>query len=176
MLATALDLAPEALIVCNGFKDKEYLSSAALATRLGKRVVVVIEKLFELEQVLELARQGEPTPLIGFRLKLQARGSGLWEKSGGFASKFGLTTRQLLLALERLSHGRPRGTVQLLHFHIGSQITEIRRLKTAIKEAGPRLRQGPSRARRGDRDTWTSAAASAWTTTVSASTSSDASR
>jgi len=103
MMAAALPLAPEALIVCNGFKDHEYLASAALATRLGKRVVVVIEKPFELDAVLELAREDTHLPMIGFRLRLQARGSGLWEKSGGVASKFGLTTRQLLYCLERLA-------------------------------------------------------------------------
>jgi len=135
MLATALDLPPEALIVCNGFKDKDYLCSAVLATRLGKQVVVVIEKLFELEQVLELARAGEPTPLIGLRLKLQARGSGLWEKSGGFASKFGLTTRELVLALDRLTEAGLADRLQLLHFHIGSQITEVRKIKNAVLEA-----------------------------------------
>jgi len=136
MIAAAMPLSSEALIVCNGFKDREYLGSAALATRLGKRVVVVIEKPFELDAVLDLAREEPHMPMIGFRLRLQARGSGLWEKSGGVASKFGLTTRQLLACLERLDAAGLSESVSLLHFHIGSQVTEIRKIKNAVQEAG----------------------------------------
>ena len=136
LVAAALPLAADALIVCNGFKDKEYLASAALATRLGRRVVVVIEKPFELDAVLDLARREECMPMIGFRLRLQARGSGLWERSGGVASKFGLTTRQLLACLDRLQEVGLGERVSLLHFHIGSQITEIRKIKNAVQEAG----------------------------------------
>ena len=136
LVAAALPLADDALIVCNGFKDKEYLASAALATRLGRRVVVVIEKPFELDAVIELARGEERMPMIGFRLRLQARGSGLWERSGGVASKFGLTTRQLLGCLDRLREVGLGERVSLLHFHIGSQITEIRKIKNAVQEAG----------------------------------------
>ncbi|TDI46084.1 MAG: biosynthetic arginine decarboxylase [Acidobacteria bacterium] len=136
LVAAALPLGDEALIVCNGFKDKEYLASAALATRLGRRVVVVIEKPFELDAVVELARRQERMPMIGFRLRLQARGSGLWERSGGVASKFGLTTRQLLVCLDRLQEVGLGERVSLLHFHIGSQITEIRKIKNAVQEAG----------------------------------------
>ena len=136
MVATALPLADDALIVCNGFKDHEYMASAALATRLGKRVVVVIEKPFEVDSVVELARTQPHMPMIGFRLRLQARGSGLWESSGGVASKFGLTTRQLLACLERLDEAGLRDRATLLHFHIGSQITEIRKIKNAVQEAG----------------------------------------
>ncbi len=135
LVAAALPLADEALIVCNGFKDEEYLASAALATRLGRRVIVVIEKPFEIDAVLEMARSEDRMPLIGFRLRLQARGSGLWEKSGGVASKFGLTTRQLLACLERLRGAGLEDSVALLHFHIGSQITEIRKIKNAVQEA-----------------------------------------
>ncbi len=135
LVAAALPLTDDALIVCNGFKDKEYLASAALATRLGRRVVVVIEKPFEIDAVLDMARQEERVPLIGFRLRLQARGSGLWEKSGGVASKFGLTTRQLLACLARLRDAGLEERVALLHFHIGSQITEIRKIKNAVQEA-----------------------------------------
>jgi arginine decarboxylase len=136
MIAAAMPLSKQALIVCNGFKDREYLGSAALATRLGKRVVVVIEKPFELDAVLDLAREEPHMPMIGFRLRLQARGSGLWEKSGGVASKFGLTTRQLLACLERLDAAGLSESISLLHFHIGSQVTEIRKIKNAVQEAG----------------------------------------
>jgi arginine decarboxylase len=136
MVAAALSTPPESLLICNGFKDAEYLHSAALATRLGKRVVVVIEKPFELEPFLEMAREEPVVPLIGFRLRMQARGSGLWEKSGGFASKFGMTTLQLLDSIERLRESGLLERVALLHFHIGSQVTEIRKIKAAVLEAG----------------------------------------
>ena len=136
LVATAVDLPPNALIVCNGFKDADYLSSAALATRLGKQVVVVIEKPFELAALLEMAAAGEMVPMIGFRLRLQSRGSGLWEKSGGIASKFGLTMLQLLRSLDRLQAAGLADRVVLLHFHIGSQVTEIRKVKSAVQEAG----------------------------------------
>ena len=134
MLAAALPMSADALVVCNGYKDAEYLSSAALATRLGKRVVVVIEKPFELDPILAMAARQEVIPLIGFRVRLRARGSGLWEKSGGFASKFGLSTHQLLQSLERLDEAGLGQQVALLHFHIGSQVTEIRKIKTAVRE------------------------------------------
>ena len=135
LAASALDTPPEALIVCNGFKDREYLSVAAMAHKLGKRVVVVVEKPFEADAILDLGVSPAEFPLIGFRIRLQARGSGLWEKSGGFASNFGLTTRQLLDSVERLERAGFGGNVALLHFHVGSQITEIRKIKTAVREA-----------------------------------------
>ncbi len=134
--AAALAASPGAIVVCNGFKDREYLSAAAMVARLGRQVVVVIEKPFELEAILELAASGRVPPLIGFRIRLQARGAGLWEKSGGYASKFGLSTRQLLQAVERLSQAGLRDHVALLHFHIGSQIPEIRKIKNAVREGG----------------------------------------
>jgi len=135
MAAASLPTPPNALIVCNGFKDAEYLGSASLAVRLGKRVVVVVEKPFELGAIVNLAATGREMPLIGFRLRLQARGAGMWEKSGGVASKFGLTTLQLLRALEMLEAAGLKDRVKLLHFHIGSQITDIRKIKTAVREA-----------------------------------------
>jgi arginine decarboxylase len=135
LAATALETPRDALIVCNGFKDPDYMSSSVLAARLGKKVVVVIEKPIEVDQYLEAVSEGDVEPLVGFRVKLQARGSGLWDKSGGFASKFGLTTLQLLQALEKLSDAGLKGQAALLHFHIGSQITEIRKIKNAVNEA-----------------------------------------
>lgn len=135
MAAMALETGPDSLIVCNGFKDSDYLSTASLAVQLGKQVIVVIEKPFELDAVLDLARAQKTVPLIGFRLRLQARGSGLWEKSGGFASKFGLTTLQLIRCLDRLSGAGLKDRVALLHFHIGSQVTEVRKIKNAVQEA-----------------------------------------
>jgi arginine decarboxylase len=133
--AIAFDLAPEALIVCNGFKDPDYLSMASTACRLGKQIVVVVEKPFEVDQIIEMIAREPVLFRIGFRIRLQAKGSGMWEKSSGFASKFGLTTLQLLRALDRLNAAGLRDRISLLHFHIGSQITEIRKLKNAVREA-----------------------------------------
>jgi arginine decarboxylase len=135
LTAAALELPDDALVLCNGFKDTSYLATASLATRLGKNVVVVVEKPFEVDQILELAEREGMLPLIGFRIRLQARGSGLWEKSGGSASKFGLSTLQLLHALEKLTAAGLGDRVALLHFHIGSQVTEIRKIKNAVLEA-----------------------------------------
>ncbi len=135
LAAIGLDTSPEAVLVCNGFKDPEYLSSASLASRLGKQVVVVIEKPFEVDQILELGREEEILFKIGFRIRLQSKGSGKWEKSSGFASKFGLTTLQLMRALDKLQQAGLSRSITLLHFHIGSQITEIRRIKNAVREA-----------------------------------------
>jgi arginine decarboxylase len=135
LAAAALESSPDALLICNGFKDKEYLSAASLATRLGKEVVVVIEKPFEVDQILEMAASESVLPKFGFRIRLQSKGSGLWEKSGGFASKFGLTTLQLLRAIEKMAAAGLSRNITLLHFHIGSQITEIRKIKNAVREA-----------------------------------------
>ncbi len=135
LAAIALDLSPDALVICNGFKDQAYLRMASTACRLGKRVVVVIEKPFEVDQILEMAAREPVLFKIGFRIRLQAKGSGMWEKSGGFTSKFGLTTLQLLRGLEKLTASGLRSQLALLHFHIGSQITEIRKVKTAVREA-----------------------------------------
>ena len=135
LAAIGFELSPDALIICNGFKDRDYLSMASRATRIGKQVVVVIEKPFEVDQILELAASEPILFKIGFRIRLQAKGSGMWEKSGGFASKFGLTTLQLLRALEKLTASGHRSQLALLHFHIGSQITEIRKVKNAVREA-----------------------------------------
>ena len=135
LAALSLHPAEDSMILCNGFKDAAYLSAAALATALGRKTVVVIEKPFELDDYLALARDCDSLPEIGIRVRLNARGSGLWEKSGGFASKFGLTIRQLLQAIERLEAEGLSAKLQLLHFHIGSQITEIRKIKLAVLEA-----------------------------------------
>jgi arginine decarboxylase len=135
LAAIALDLSPDALVICNGFKDQAYLQMASSACRIGKQVVVVIEKPFEIDQILEMAAREPVLFKIGFRIRLQAKGSGMWEKSGGFTSKFGLTTLQLLRGLEKLTASGLRSQLALLHFHIGSQITEIRKLKTAVREA-----------------------------------------
>lgn len=135
MASLAMPLSENALTICNGFKDQEHLETVSLGLRLGRKIIVVIEKPFELNPLLKLAESGQPMPWVGFRIKLNAKGSGFWEKSGGSASKFGLTTSQLLQAIDRLSEAGLLNHLKMFHFHIGSQITEIRRIKSAIKEA-----------------------------------------
>ena len=135
LAASVLSLPDDAVMICNGFKDRRYLEAAALAARLGKEVIVVIEKPFELDQVLEMAAGPGFLPWLGIRIRLQARGTGLWEKSSGLTSKFGLTTAELLATVEKLDQAGLGGRLTLLHFHLGSQVTEIRRLKTAVHEA-----------------------------------------
>ncbi len=133
--ALSLTLPEGALTICNGFKDQEHLETVCLGLRMGRQIVVVVEKPFELDPLIELSKTDQPMPWIGFRVKLNAKGSGLWEKSGGSASKFGLSTGQLLQCIERLHQARMINHLKMFHFHIGSQITEIRRIKDAIKEA-----------------------------------------
>jgi len=135
LAALALETPPESLLICNGFKDNTYLSMASLARRLGKNVFVVVEKPHELEALAQVARDRQGLPDIGIRVRLHARGSGKWEKSGGHTSKFGLSTAQLLEGIAFLKKNRMLDALKMFHFHIGSQITEIRRLKNAIKEA-----------------------------------------
>ena len=135
LAASALATPPDSLLICNGFKDPHYLSAASDAVRLGKKVVVVIEKPFEVEQIVRIAEEENFLPLIGFRIRLQSKGSGLWEKSGGYASKFGLTTLQLIRAIDRLTSTGLGKHLHLLHFHIGSQLTDIRKVKNAVREA-----------------------------------------
>jgi arginine decarboxylase len=133
--ALALDTPPESLLICNGFKDMAYLSNAILAQKIGKNVIVVVEKPYELEHLIQIVKDRGVKPSIGFRVRLHAKGSGKWEKSGGVTSKFGLSTSQLLEGIQELKRARLLDCLKMFHFHIGSQITEIRRLKNAIKEA-----------------------------------------
>jgi arginine decarboxylase len=135
LIAMAQDAPPDSLLVCNGFKDTSYLSTASLGMQLGRKVVVVMEKPFEVDHLVRMADQLDPVPYLGFRVKLHSRGSGRWEKSGGAASKFGLTAGQILQGIEQLRQAGLLDRLRMLHFHIGSQITEIRRIKMAIQEA-----------------------------------------
>ena len=135
LISMAQDVAPGSLLVCNGFKDPAYLEAASLATRLGRRVVGVLEKPFEVRNLTKLAPKLEAMPMLGFRVRLYSRGSGRWERSSGATSKFGLTTGEIIQGIEDLRQAGLLDRLQLLHFHIGSQITEIRRIKNAIKEA-----------------------------------------
>jgi arginine decarboxylase len=126
---------PEALIVCNGYKDSEYVETALLASKLGRRVVLVVEKFSELPLIAEVSRRTGVAPMIGVRARLATRGAGHWEGSGGDRSKFGLSSSDLVAAVKFL---RERGLLdrfQLLHFHLGSQISSIRSIKEGVREA-----------------------------------------
>src|SRR5258707_78659 len=134
--ALALEQTPDSLLVLNGFKDEEFIEMAFAGAKAGKRVVIVVEKLSELDHILRIADQTEgATPIIGMRVKLYSKGSGRWEKSGGEAAKFGLTTTELLEVINRLKEADRVDMLRLLHFHIGSQLTDIKRIKNAMKEA-----------------------------------------
>ncbi|HEX9002212.1 MAG TPA: biosynthetic arginine decarboxylase [Blastocatellia bacterium] len=133
--ALALDQAPDSLLVCNGFKDNGFIDLAFVGTQLGKNVVIVIEKLNELPRVIERAQATGVRPMLGMRVRLYTRGSGRWEKSGGEQSKFGLTTTELLQAIKSLRDAGLLDSLRVLHFHIGSQITQIKRVKSGVKEA-----------------------------------------
>jgi arginine decarboxylase len=135
--ALAMDQSSDSLLVLNGFKDEEFIELAFLGARSGKRVVIVIEKLNELDHVLTMADrfEGDDLPMIGLRVKLYSKGSGRWEKSGGEAAKFGLTTTEILETIRRVQEAGRVDMLKLLHFHIGSQLTDIKRIKNAMKEA-----------------------------------------
>src|SRR4030042_6774371 len=131
----AINTDPESLILCNGYKDEDYIELAILAQKMGKRIFLVVEKLNELKLVTSIAKRLRTKPNIGIRVKLASSGSGKWEDSGGDASKFGLTSSELLEALEFLEKNKMKDCLRLLHFHIGSQVTIIRRIKNALREA-----------------------------------------
>lgn len=133
--ALALEQAPDTLMICNGFKDETFIRLACLGAQSGKRVVVVVEKLNELRMVLREYQRTGVCPLIGLRAKLYSRGSGKWASSGGEAAKFGLTTSEILQCVRLLKEHNLDGQLKLLHMHIGSQITDIKRVKNAMKEA-----------------------------------------
>ena len=131
----ALEQAAGSLLVCNGFKDDNFIDLAFVGTQVGKNVVIVIEKLNELGKVIDRALATGVRPMLGIRVRLYTRGSGRWEKSGGEQSKFGLTTNELLQAIKMLRDAGMPETLRVLHFHIGSQITQIKRVKAGVKEA-----------------------------------------
>jgi arginine decarboxylase len=134
--ALSADLSPECLITTNGYKDEAFIRMALNGIRMGKKVIMILEKVSELDRILDVAKKRGVKPLIGLRAKLYARGSGKWAKSGGEAAKFGLTTTEILKAVEVLKARRMLDSLVMVHFHIGSQITDIRKIKDAIKESG----------------------------------------
>jgi arginine decarboxylase len=126
----------EALIICNGYKDEEYIETALMASKLGRTVLIVVEKFSELSLIAETAKKIGVRPRIGLRVKLAAKGSGRWEASGGDRSKFGLSTREVVEAINFLRNADLLNCFELLHFHLGSQISAIRAVKNALREAG----------------------------------------
>ncbi len=125
----------ESLIVCNGYKDDEYIETALLATKIGKCVMLVVEKFSELPIIVKHARRLNVVPRIGVRSRLSSRGSGKWESSGGDRSKFGLSVREMMKAITYLREQEMLDCLELLHFHLGSQITNIRSIRDGLEEA-----------------------------------------
>jgi arginine decarboxylase len=125
----------ETPIICNGFKDDEYIEMAMLSKKIGRQIIPVVEKYTELDLILKHSARVGVRPVIGLRIKLASRGSGRWKSSGGYRSKFGLTVTEGLRALEQLKSLGMEDCLQLLHFHLGSQITNIRQIKAAVIEA-----------------------------------------
>ncbi len=126
----------ESVIICNGYKDEEYIETALLASKMGKTVILVIEKQDELEQIHRVSTRMKIKPALGIRARLSSRGAGRWEQSGGDFSKFGLSAAEMVDAITKLKAWGEADTVKLLHFHLGSQISAIKSVKNALREAG----------------------------------------
>jgi arginine decarboxylase len=126
------------LVICNGYKDAEFIHMALLGLKLGKRVILVVEKLEELRQIITLSKAAGIEPLVGIRARLLSKGAGRWAESGGENAKFGLSTAEILAATEMLQAENLGHCLKLLHFHIGSQVPDILTVKKAVQE-GARL-------------------------------------
>lgn len=133
--ALALHDIPEALLVCNGYKDTTFIRLALMGRKLGRRVIIVVEKLEELRLILKESRSMEVDPLIGIRVRLATQGTGKWALSGGENAKFGLSTADLMTALDLLRSENRASCFQMLHFHVGSQVPDIQTIKRAVREA-----------------------------------------
>lgn len=131
----SLNFDSDSMIICNGYKDESYIKLALLAHKMGRKIFLVVEKMMELCTIARLAKAMHIKPNIGIRIKLASSGSGKWEESGGDISKFGLNSSELIEALDLLHREELDDCFKLIHFHIGSQVTNIRRIKTALKEA-----------------------------------------
>ena len=130
-----MEQTPESLLICNGFKDEAFVNLALMGTQVGKRVIIVVEKLNELKMIVRKAQETRVKPWIGIRAKLYSKGSGKWASSGGESAKFGLTPSEMLECIRLLREYQMVDALKLVHFHIGSQITDIKRVKNAMKEA-----------------------------------------
>ena len=135
LAALAQPAAPGALVVCNGLKDRALLRMAILGERLGRRTVLVVEDVADVTAALDLGAELGVEPELGVRVKLYSRGSGKWEDSGGELAKFGMSSVTLVETLRTLQRRGRTDCLKMLHFHIGSQITDIRRAKQAFREA-----------------------------------------
>ena len=135
MIALATLNTPNSLLICNGYKDREYIETALLATRIGHKPIIVLEQLEEVLLVIEAARKLAIKPVLGVRAKLSTKGTGRWGESTGDRAKFGLTIPEILSCIEQLREAQMLDSLQLLHFHIGSQVSAINVIKDAIREA-----------------------------------------
>jgi len=133
--ALAMHKDPESLIICNGYKDRAFIRTAMLGCRLGKSVIIVVEKLEELEQTLRIAKEMGVEPNVGIRVRLHSKGAGKWTTSGGENAKFGLSTTDLIAASEMLKAQGLGHCLKLVHFHVGSQVPDISTIKRAVREA-----------------------------------------
>jgi arginine decarboxylase len=133
--ALAIHRDPECLLICNGYKDPLYIQMALLGRKLGKTIIMVVEKVEELRAIIEVSRQLNVRPLVGVRIRLLAKSSGKWATSGGENAKFGLSTSEVMEAAELLRSCEMEDCLKLMHFHIGSQIPDIQTVKRAVREA-----------------------------------------
>lgn len=136
LIALALLKTPGSLLICNGYKDREYIETALLAQRLGRTAIIVLEQLEEVDLVIDVSRQLGIRPTLGVRAKLSTKGVGRWGGSTGDRAKFGLTIPEIMQAVDQLKNAEMLDSLQLLHFHIGSQISSISVIKDALQEAG----------------------------------------
>ncbi|MDX1581994.1 MAG: biosynthetic arginine decarboxylase [Thermoanaerobaculia bacterium] len=133
--ALAIHSNPDSLIICNGYKDDGFVRLALLGRKLDKRVILVAEKLSEIRKFIRTAQEMNVEPMIGVRVRLQSKGAGIWATSGGESAKFGLSTTEILMAVEMLREAGMSDALKLIHFHIGSQIPDIITIKRAVREA-----------------------------------------
>ncbi|MBM3854989.1 MAG: biosynthetic arginine decarboxylase, partial [Verrucomicrobia bacterium] len=135
MIALAMHEGAQRLIICNGYKDHDYIRLALLGRKLGKKIIIVVEQLSELDDIIRISAETGVKPMIGFRAKLQTRGEGKWAMSTGDNAKFGLNTAEILFACEKLRAAKLTSALRLVHFHIGSQVPNILTIKNAVVEA-----------------------------------------
>ena len=135
LAAMAIHRDPESMIICNGYKDAQFIQNALLGRKLGKRVILVVEKLEELQQILAVSKEMGVEPWIGVRVRLMSKGAGKWALSGGENAKFGLSTAELVAASETLKQAGLGHCLKLVHFHVGSQVPDIGTIKRAVREA-----------------------------------------
>ena len=135
MIALAMHEGSQRLIICNGYKDHDYIRLALLGRKLGKKIIIVVEQLSEVDDIIQISRETGVKPMIGFRVKLQTRGEGKWALSTGDNAKFGLNTAEILFAVEKLRAAKMTQSLRLVHFHIGSQVPNIITIKAAVTEA-----------------------------------------